>query len=202
MNIKRMRHRIVRGFTLLEVMIAVLVLSLGLLGLAGLQAYSMRFNQSANYRTHATNLASQLLDIARSHRGMTIDATGSPMAANYNVQALLSATNGTWTAVRAPIAGVPTSCVATTLNAVTCDRERWINSLRTLLPQGRARTQFNAASGELTVEICWRDDRAAEDSDSANSSDCDLASEGYGQKTIGPDGGDWDNNAYWMRTRI
>ncbi|MFA5590006.1 MAG: type IV pilus modification protein PilV [Lysobacteraceae bacterium] len=197
-----MKHKISRGFTLLEVMIAVLVLSLGLLGMAALQAYSMRNNQSANYRTHATNLAYQLLDMARSHRGMTVDASGNPMAANYNVQALLSATSGNFTAVRSSIDGLPASCMATTRNPVTCDRERWLNAVRATLPQGRARTNFNAGTGELTIEICWRDDRAAADAESSTSSNCTLASEGYGQKTIGPDGSDWDNNAYWMRTRI
>ena len=198
-----MKQRIAHGFTLLEVMIAVLVLSLGLLGLAGLQAYSMRNNQSANYRTQATNLAYQLLDMARSHRGVVVDAGGALLSANYNVQALLTSTSGTWSAVAAPQVGVHPACTSTTnRNPVACDRERWLNAVRTSLPQGRARTAFDAASGELTIEICWRDDRATADSDDATSSACSLTSEGYGQPTIGPNGADWPNNAYWLRTRI
>src|SRR5690606_37357910 len=56
-----------RGFSLIEVMVAVLVLSLGLLGLAALQGLSMRNNQSANYRTQATNLAYEFIDTARGY---------------------------------------------------------------------------------------------------------------------------------------
>lgn len=197
-----MKKTISRGFTLLEVMIAVLVLSLGLLGLAGLQVYSMRNNQSANYRTQATNLAYQLLDMARSHRGEVVDAGGNLLSANYNVQALLSATSGTWSAIGTAQPGVHAACTSTNPNPVACDRERWINAVRTSLPQGRARTTFNPVSGELTIEICWRDDRGAADADTATSPACTLASEGYGQPTIGPNGADWLNNAYWLRTRI
>lgn len=56
------------GFTLIEVMIAVLVLGVGLLGFALLQVNSLRMSQSANYRTQATNLATELLDQMRSNR--------------------------------------------------------------------------------------------------------------------------------------
>lgn len=197
-----LNYRVMRGFTLLEVMIAVLVLSLGLLGLAGLQAYSMRYNMSANYRTQATNLASQLLDLARTHRGATIDDTGSSMAPNYNVQVLLASMSGKWTAIAAPTSAISPFCISSNPNAVSCDRERWINALRTALPQGRARTTFNPVSGVLQIEICWRDDRSAAGSDTDASAECTLASEGYGQVTVGRDGIDRTNNAYWMETRI
>jgi len=56
------------GFTLIEVMIAVLVLAVGLLGFALLQTMSVRFAQSANYRTQATNLIYELLDQIRVNR--------------------------------------------------------------------------------------------------------------------------------------
>jgi type IV pilus assembly protein PilV len=56
------------GFTLLEVLIALLVLSFGLLGLAALQAYSVKANQSANFRSQATALANMMLDNIRANR--------------------------------------------------------------------------------------------------------------------------------------
>ncbi|MBO9715981.1 MAG: type IV pilus modification protein PilV [Pseudoxanthomonas sp.] len=60
--------RRVRGFSLIEVMIAVLVLGVGLLGFALLQTMSVRFTQSANQRTQATNLAYDMLDQIRANR--------------------------------------------------------------------------------------------------------------------------------------
>lgn len=53
------------GFTLLEVLVAMLVLSIGLLGLAGLMASSLRNNHSAYYRTQATWLAYDVIDRMR-----------------------------------------------------------------------------------------------------------------------------------------
>jgi type IV pilus assembly protein PilV len=57
-----------RGFTLLEVLVAVLVLSVGLLGLAGLQAHSLRNNHSAMLRSQAVALGYDMLDRMRSNR--------------------------------------------------------------------------------------------------------------------------------------
>lgn len=54
-----------RGFSMIEVLIALLVLALGLLGLALMQTMNLRFTQSANYRTVATNLSYEILDMVR-----------------------------------------------------------------------------------------------------------------------------------------
>lgn len=64
-NIHR-RHR-QTGFTLLEVLIALLVLSIGLLGLAALQTTGLRSNQMASMRTLATQFAYDITDRMRSN---------------------------------------------------------------------------------------------------------------------------------------
>lgn len=46
-----------QGFSLIEALIAMVVLSLGLLGLAGLQVSSLKFNQTAQLRSKAVTLA-------------------------------------------------------------------------------------------------------------------------------------------------
>ena len=65
------------GFTLIEVMIAVLILSIGLLGLAGLQAAALQTNQSAFTRSQATAFAYDLADRMRANMPGVI-------AGNYN----------------------------------------------------------------------------------------------------------------------
>jgi type IV pilus assembly protein PilV len=57
-----------KGFTLLEVMIAVFVLAVGLLGLANLQMLSLKNNQSAQFRTSATVSAYDIMDRMRLNR--------------------------------------------------------------------------------------------------------------------------------------
>ena len=66
------------GFSMIEVLIALLVLAFGLLGFALLQTLNLRYTQSANTRTQATNLAYDLLDQMRSNRLTT--AVASPNA--------------------------------------------------------------------------------------------------------------------------
>lgn len=56
------------GFSLIEVLIALVVLGVGLLGLALLQTTNLRYTQSAQQRTMAVNLASELLDTIRTNR--------------------------------------------------------------------------------------------------------------------------------------
>ena len=62
----------VRGFTLFEVLIALVVLSVGLLGLASLQTTTLKFNQGAYLRTQATNLAYDMADRMRTNRAAAI----------------------------------------------------------------------------------------------------------------------------------
>lgn len=66
------------GFTLIEVMVSVLILSVGLLGLASLHVVSLKNNQSAQYRTEATIWAYSMLDVMRLDRDEAI-------ASGYNV---------------------------------------------------------------------------------------------------------------------
>jgi type IV pilus assembly protein PilV len=56
-----------QGFTLIEVLIAMVILAVGLLGLAALQASSLKNNQSAYYRSQATQLASDIADRMRAN---------------------------------------------------------------------------------------------------------------------------------------
>jgi len=191
-----MKHKISRGFTLLEVMIAVLVLSIGLLGMAALQAYSMRNNQSANYRTQATNLAYQFIDMARNYRGAA--EPGQDARSNPNVLRLVQGLNAQFTD------GGSGSNVSECNGGdpLVCDRARWFQALRTQLPNGRTRVQFaGMPSGLITVEICWTDNRSLDSITQTN--DCTDASEGFGMRSVG-DGGvsDWSNNSLWLRSRI
>ena len=56
-----------QGFTLLEVLIALLVLSIGLLGLAALQTTGLRSNEMASMRTTSTHLAYDITDRMRAN---------------------------------------------------------------------------------------------------------------------------------------
>lgn len=56
------------GFTLVEAMVALIVLSVGLLGIAALYVETLRANRTSLHRTEAVNLATDIADRMRSNR--------------------------------------------------------------------------------------------------------------------------------------
>jgi type IV pilus assembly protein PilV len=71
-----------RGFTLVEVMVALVVVTIGLLGIAGLYVVTLRSSGGAIYRMQAVNLASDLGDRIRVNR--RAGAAYAAAAANNN----------------------------------------------------------------------------------------------------------------------
>lgn len=74
-----------KGTTLIEALITIVVLSIGLLGMAGLQANALKLNQTSMQRSHATQLAYAILDHMRADStaakagGYDIALTGEPV---------------------------------------------------------------------------------------------------------------------------
>lgn len=72
------------GFTLIEVLVASLILAIGLIGVAGLQAMSLKNNQSAFMRSQATALAYDLADRMRANVNGANAGFYNPAAAGLN----------------------------------------------------------------------------------------------------------------------
>lgn len=158
-----------RGVSMIEVMVAVLVLSIGLLGMASLLGVSLRNTQSANYRTQAANIAYEATDIARAY---VADGVHS------RAQAFLNRTN--FSAPTCNLATAPAYTCGNGAGALTCDVARIVDRVCRTLPDGRIRTQLAsvpagvATQMQLTVDVCWNDDRSEA---AAQTSDCSAASE-------------------------
>lgn len=135
-----------RGFTLLEVLVALVVLSVGLLGLTGLQATSLRNNHSAFLRSQATVAINDIMDRMRANRAVAKDG----------LYALPLATT-------AGSLGTPcvTSCTDTQLR--TRDQIEWLE-LVGRLPNGDGSIAMATINGDVdrdlvTVQVRWNDDR-------------------------------------------
>jgi type IV pilus modification protein PilV len=72
------------GFTLLEVMIALVILSVGLLGLAALQLVAIKGNAFSSEMTYATMLAQQHAEILKSRAFTDSDLTAGDHSAIGN----------------------------------------------------------------------------------------------------------------------
>lgn len=128
------------GFTLLEVLVAMLVLAIGLLGLAGLVTSAMRNNLSASHRTQATWMAYDIIDRIRANRA----AMSSYVTAMGTAATCAAAPSATGTAAVQDIAA-------------------WKNQLACVLPAGNGSVSFPSA-GQARVVIRWDDSRGLEDS--------------------------------------
>lgn len=114
---------------MLEVLIAVLVLSIGLLGMASLQTVALRNNTSAYMRTQAGILASDIMDRMRAN-------VVTARAGSYN---------------RSMGDAIPTG---TTQQDI--DRINWLTTLATL-PSGDG--AINCAATSCAIAVRWNDER-------------------------------------------
>ncbi|MBM5572885.1 MULTISPECIES: hypothetical protein [Deefgea] len=71
------------GTIMLEVLISIVVLALGILGLASLQAYSLRAAQSSNLRSIAADLASSMAEQIQTNRPKSLAATEAGIDSKY-----------------------------------------------------------------------------------------------------------------------
>ena len=134
------------GFTLIEVLIAMLVLAVGLLGLAGLQATSLRNNQSAYNRSQATQLAYDIADRMRANvAGIATYTAIKPISA---------------AGAQAHCLAVSTPPTCTTADMAENDLFEWNRAVRTTLPLGKG--AIGEAAGVFTITVSWDDDRDGE----------------------------------------
>lgn len=127
------------GVGLIEVLIAILVLSVGLLGLAGLQSQSLKFNNESQFRTQATFLAMDMADRLRSNQNY---ARTAPAA--YNFAAGDSPT------------GALTACEASACSPADLaqyDFKHWRTKVQRVLPGGKA----VLTPGVVSVATVWQD---------------------------------------------
>lgn len=140
-----------RGFTLIEVLIAILVFSIGLIGLAGMMVVSVKTNHSAYLRTQAGHLAQAMADRIRSNLGQVNGYVGvyDPTSPPTN-----------------PCAAASAACAPALI--VTRDLSVWLNQVRALLPNPAAEIDCNGASlgvgpqigaapydGQCTIWLRW-----------------------------------------------
>ncbi len=131
------QHPKIAGFTMLEVLIAIVVLSIGLLGLAGLQSTGLRNSQDAYSRTLATTLANDMADRIRSNM------------AGFNA--------GNYDNTAASTAGCTNNTGCTPQEMAETDTAFWNQSLA-LLPSGQGDVATNA--GLVTVTVRWDNTRS------------------------------------------
>ena len=134
-----------QGFTLIEVLVAIVVLSIGLLGMAKMVMVSSHSNDSAYLRSQATQYAYAILDAMRANRNTALN-------------------QGYDTALGAMPAN-PGSCVGAVCANLTLaqyDVYTWKQRMAQVLPSGTASIVTVPAANTTAVIIVQWDDSAAQ----------------------------------------
>lgn len=127
-----------RGFTLLEILIALVILSIGLLGVAALQGVGLRSSHGSYLTSQASLLAYDIADRIRANPAM-IALGGSVTTLDGDCDIDVSG-----------------------LSLSEADRAEWSCSVQTLLPQGsgtvsRAPSATIAGASTVTIDLSWQD---------------------------------------------
>ena len=122
------RRSLSRGFTLVEVLIAIVILSIGVLGALGMQVNAIRMNKEVRYQSVALTLARELAEKMRGNHVVAIETTTS--ANPY----LLNTTLNADTSVSSPSSNCFTASCSTGGDIARWDIYEWQLRMRDALP--------------------------------------------------------------------
>ncbi len=138
-----------KGFTIIEVLVAMVILSIGVLGLGVLQLTAVQNTQGGYLRSQATILAYDMIDSMRAN----IPAVAG---GDYSITFLQA------TPVAVDCYGPVANC--TTRQMAISDLNRWRNVLGNYLPSGSGQvsTVNVGITTQVTVAVTWIDPYSAE----------------------------------------
>lgn len=163
-------HAKQRGFSLVEILITAIVLSVGLLGLAGLQAFSLKDNNVAYYRSIASQQAYDMQDRIRAN--------------------LAGVLTGSYDNLTATLPSSPADCFSSSCSAAdmaTVDQFQWLTSTAALLPGGQGTvlccTQGSGVAGTCVcnpaasnriyeITVMWREKDTGDTGSTASDPNC------------------------------
>nr|WP_315247398.1 type IV pilus modification protein PilV [uncultured Albidiferax sp.] len=130
----------VRGFSLLEVLISIIILSFGLLGMVGLQATALQSNREAKAQSVGISLARELAEMMRSNKDIALLTTGNPYLGDFATAPLK---------IAAPSYCLNTSntspACTTTTDIASAQMTEWLTRVESQLPGARVRVCIDSA---------------------------------------------------------
>lgn len=147
-----------RGASLIEVLVSVLLASVGLLALSGANVVSIRYSKMSQYRGTATMLAADLAERMRSNQA---GLANYAVAGNFTAQATQPALTTACETYSV------TACTSATLAAY--DLATWQRLVRSQLPEGSVYVTPSTSTSVLAADVwvAWRDPAVAAPSENS-----------------------------------
>lgn len=153
------------GFSLVEVLVSIVVLSFGLLGMVGMQAAALKSNREARLQSSGVVLARELAEMIRGNKAVgVLTGTANPYLGTFNSAPLVAST---------PLycLSVGTTACASATEVANAQMTEWLARVDAELPGARVAVCYDsapfnangipqwacgtAAGGVITVKIGW-----------------------------------------------
>lgn len=167
-----------RGFTLIEILVAMLIVAIGMLGIAKMQAMSYASTGTATFRSLAAIQAASLASAMRANRNYWTAAAGTGMPAGGMTMTVATGSPNPTTTMSDGNVSINTTAAQPILNcqsgvALTpyaiagCDLSDWAKTINTLLPAVHATVScapgapFNGQPSPIgcTIELNWTENQ-------------------------------------------
>lgn len=129
-----------RGFSLLEVLVAVFVLSFGMLGMVGMQSFSLQANRQARLASTAAGLAREMAEMMRGNKDKALLTTNNPYF--VDVSGTLTPTTANYCF---SVANANTGCGTDAVAVANAQMTEWLGRVQKELPGAKVQICFDNA---------------------------------------------------------
>lgn len=144
------RRRAAAGATLVEVLVAIVIASIGLLAMAGISAAALRYSKFSQHRASASQLAAEIAERMRAN------AYAPDALASYRYQESMTDQAELGTAPDPACLAVSDAC--TLEQVAAADLWQWRSNVRSELPGGSVAVSPDAAAPRsVDIWVAWRD---------------------------------------------
>jgi len=184
----------IRGFSLVEVLVALIIISIGMLGIAKMQALAMSSTGVSRTRSLAAIAASSMADAMHSNRSYWSAGLAGLSPAITAKNGAATSTNGLMAtalglAAGSLVAGPPpysqlcnfsgaTPACASAINLAGYDSYNWAVDLKNVLPTAKGNIDCNATDipVDCTIIITWTENAVSANSNEATAAANNAAS--------------------------
>lgn len=137
------------GFSILEVLISIVILSFGVLGAVGMQVSAMQANKEARNQATATNFARELAERMRGNHTTAIKTTAADNPYLFDI------TLASTTAITAPAVNCFTTGCPIVKDAATWDVAEWQTRVKDALPTPRVKVCYDQDPFDAAGKPRW-----------------------------------------------